>query len=80
MSQRTGWAVTAAEHMAAALRAISTAQGQVEADLAYQHTDQAYDWSLFCIGTIPSDRREDVRHLTLAEGMAVADALDAVGA
>ncbi len=52
---RAEWAVTAAEHLAAALRVIGEGGG-IEAALAAQDAGRAYRWVLYSIGTIPSKR------------------------
>ena len=76
---RTKWAVTAAEHMVAALRAIGEGRG-IEADIAVQDAGRAYRWVLYSIGTIPGDRTDEVYAATIYCGRTVTQALDAIGA
>ena len=79
MSQRTAWAVEAAEHLAAALRVIPDGSS-IEANQAMQETSQAYQWVLYSIGTIPGSRTDEVYDATVRGGATVTQALDAIGA
>lgn len=76
---RAEWAVTAAGHLLAALRAIRASQS-IEAGLAREDTAREYSWVLFSIGTVPGNRREEVYDATVNRGMTVTQALDAIGA
>jgi hypothetical protein len=80
MYDRAEWAVTAAEHLLEALKAIATAEGHAEAHLAASDAVAAYRWALFCIGTIPGNRAEDVYDATIFRGVPVTQALDEIGA
>ncbi len=77
---RAGWAVEAAEHMAAALRIIDDTSG-LDAQLAREKTYWAYFRLLYSIGTVRDSRMAgEVYEATILREVAVADALDAIGA
>lgn len=77
---RQEWAVTAATHQLEAIRAIQSAGRDGDARLAVEWAEMSYSRLTFAIGTVPLDRLDYVREMTVEQGRSLADALEEVGA
>ena len=80
MTDRKEWAVTAAQHVLEAARAVEPHLGDSSAEVLMDELEEAYEKALCAIGTIRRGLRVRVMEMTLKGGWSLMDALAWAGA